>query len=81
MEVLDSDKPSIAFVKKTQCTFSSIAIDQTHEPNNKMVKGYGRAIAPTQNSNQLTCLMVSGLNQSAVRLSLLYRHLAAILLE
>ena len=48
------------FVHKTKRLFSSIAIDQAHEQNNKVVKGDGGAIRFLQNPKALLRWMVAG---------------------
>lgn len=68
METLEKELPSVAtefqkgkfVVCKTHHAFSSIAIDQAHEQNNKIVKGDGGAVGLTENANQLLRWMVSG---------------------
>ena len=47
-------------VHKTKRPFSSIAIDQAHEQNNKVVKGDGGAVGLLQNPNALLHWMVAG---------------------
>ena len=48
------------FVHKTKRAFSSIAIDQAHEQNNKVVKGDGGAVGFLQNPKALLRWMVAG---------------------
>ena len=47
-------------VHKTKQPFSSIAIDQAHEQNNKVVKGNGGAVGLLQNQKVLLRWMVAG---------------------
>ena len=47
-------------VQKTKPPFSSIAIDQAHEQNNKVVKGDGGAVGLLQNPKALLRWMVGG---------------------
>ena len=47
-------------VQKTSNVFSSMAIDQAHEQNNKLVKGDGGAIGLTENWNGLCRWMLAG---------------------
>ena len=64
MFLLDTKHPGIAERfregSKTHNNFSSIAIDHSHEQNNKCVKGDGGVILLTENSAQLLRWMVSG---------------------
>ncbi|VDI69861.1 Hypothetical predicted protein [Mytilus galloprovincialis] len=68
MMVLPDVAPTVAkefddgrfVVRKSHKRFSSIAIDQAHEQNNKLVKGDGGAIGLTENMTQLQRWMVSG---------------------
>lgn len=74
MECLETEIPAIAaefkkgnfVVNKTNRAFSSLAIDQVHEQNNKIVKGDGGAIGLTENSSQLLRRMVSGPEMSRI---------------
>ena len=47
-------------MQKTKRPFSSIAIDQAHEQNNKVVKGDGEAVGLLQNPKALLRWMVGG---------------------
>ena len=47
-------------MQKTKPPFSSIAIDQAHEQNNKVGKGDGGAVGLLQNPKALLRLMVGG---------------------
>ena len=68
MESLEWEIPSVAaefrkghfVLQKSYRPFSSIPIDQTHEQNNKIVKGDGGAIGFTERSSQLLRTMVAG---------------------
>ncbi|VDI50437.1 Hypothetical predicted protein [Mytilus galloprovincialis] len=68
MMTLNNTAPSVAtefgngkfVLHKSHSKFSSIAIDQAHEQNNKLVKGEGGAIGLTENMAQLQRWMVSG---------------------
>ena len=68
MVSLEKEIPSLAaefqsghfVVQKSHRAFSSIAIDQAHEQNNKIIKGDGGAVGLTENPSQLLRWMVSG---------------------
>ena len=68
MMALTSIAPSVAekfedgkfVIRKSHSKFSSIAIDQAHKLNNKLVKGDGGPIGLTENMIQLQRWMVSG---------------------
>ena len=60
LSVAEAFKEGLFMITKTPRRFSGIAIDQTQEQNNALVKGDGGAVGLTENANALRRWMLSG---------------------